>query len=80
MNAHAESSARERREMLRCFGEVDPRKNQYIAEDLRKDLPTGSWFLDGDDFREWLNTDCSKLLLTGIRKLLRSSSSIQIQQ
>jgi len=57
--------------MLRCFGDIDPRKNQYIAEDLRRDLATGTWFTDGDDFKDWLITNNSKLLLTGIRKSLR---------
>ncbi len=67
-HANIGSPEREQREMLQSFGEIDPRRNQSAGEDLRKNLPTGSWFTGGADFQEWLSTKNSSLLLTGIRK------------
>ena len=64
---------KKRRAILESFGKADPQKAQDIAIKLRHP-GTIDWFTNGEDFKKWLEGDCARLWLYGIRKCLRSSS------
>ena len=55
----------ERQKVLQYFEKVSPTRNH--ATNLKLLQPgTGTWFLSSDEFRDWLNTDHSKLWVYGI--------------
>ncbi|KAL8933454.1 MAG: hypothetical protein Q9216_006354 [Gyalolechia sp. 2 TL-2023] len=54
-----------RQKTLKSFGETDPRRNQKMSLRLRQP-GTGFWFLESQEFQDWLQTENAKLWLYGI--------------
>jgi hypothetical protein len=64
--------SKKRQAVLDSFGKVDPQRAYDAAIKLHQP-GTGLWFTKGDDFKDWLKVECSRLWLYGIRKTPNSS-------
>ncbi|KAL9025441.1 MAG: hypothetical protein Q9196_005738 [Gyalolechia fulgens] len=54
-----------RQSVLKSFGVIDPCKNQKMSLRLRQ-LGTGSWLIESQEFQNWCQTKNAKLWLYGI--------------
>ncbi|KAL8943110.1 MAG: hypothetical protein Q9211_001098 [Gyalolechia sp. 1 TL-2023] len=54
-----------RQSVLKSFGGIDPGKNQKMSLRLRQ-LGTGSWLIESQEFQHWCQTKNAKLWLYGI--------------
>lgn len=63
---------KKRRAIFDSFGKVDPQKAHDIATKQRHP-GTAVWFTEGNEFKNWLEGDCTRLWLYGSRECLRFS-------